>query len=406
MVAKKVLIYSHDTYGLGNIRRMVAIAERLVENDPAVSVLILSGSPMFHAFRIEPRIDYVKLPCLSRTREGEYVVKSLGVSFDQMLQVRSNLILSTVQNYEPDLILVDKKPFGVERELRAALSWSHTCAVRPQHVLLLRDIIDDPAVTVPIWRKNRYQEAITEFYEKVIVIGDRDVFDLIKEYELSDACAARVEFCGYLGRRLGERTASQARESHGIDSEAPMVLVTVGGGEDGVHILDTYLQGLRDADGDPGFDTVMICGPELAAGHRRRIEYAAQSLGVRVIEFCDDIMAVMQAADAIVCMGGYNTICETLTAATPSVVIPRRRPVSEQLVRARRLARKGLLRYIDPDELSPGVLMKNVTAALGSGPGKHPSEIIDLNGSERISRVIDDLLHPYSANTHRQAKLR
>jgi len=68
---KKILVYSHDTYGLGNIRRMLSVVEHLVKNDPDVCALILSGSPMMQAFRLSPRIDYIKLPCLTRAQNGD-----------------------------------------------------------------------------------------------------------------------------------------------------------------------------------------------------------------------------------------------------------------------------------------------------------------------------------------------
>jgi len=40
---RRVLIYSHDTFGLGHLRRCRAIAHALVQPDPGLSVLILSG---------------------------------------------------------------------------------------------------------------------------------------------------------------------------------------------------------------------------------------------------------------------------------------------------------------------------------------------------------------------------
>ena len=108
--SKKIVVYSHDTFGLGNIRRMLAIAKEIVGADLNVSVLIISGSPMLHAFRIPERIDYIKLPCLCRTVEGEYKVKSLAFDYEQMLKLRSNIILNTVLDFDPDLLLVDKNP--------------------------------------------------------------------------------------------------------------------------------------------------------------------------------------------------------------------------------------------------------------------------------------------------------
>jgi predicted glycosyltransferase len=47
---KRILIYSHDTFGLGHLRRCRAIAHSLVDADEALSVLILSGSPIIGRF--------------------------------------------------------------------------------------------------------------------------------------------------------------------------------------------------------------------------------------------------------------------------------------------------------------------------------------------------------------------
>lgn len=64
--APKILLYSHDTLGLGNIRRTLLLAETIRGAFPTAAVLIVTGSPVIHALRIPERIDYIKLPCLDR----------------------------------------------------------------------------------------------------------------------------------------------------------------------------------------------------------------------------------------------------------------------------------------------------------------------------------------------------
>jgi len=46
----RVLIYSHDTFGLGHLRRSRAIANALVRSHPDASVVIISGSPVIGSF--------------------------------------------------------------------------------------------------------------------------------------------------------------------------------------------------------------------------------------------------------------------------------------------------------------------------------------------------------------------
>ncbi len=59
---KRILIYSHDSFGLGHLRRCRAIAHALVQHDANVSVLILSGSPVIGNFEFRDRVDFVRLP--------------------------------------------------------------------------------------------------------------------------------------------------------------------------------------------------------------------------------------------------------------------------------------------------------------------------------------------------------
>ena len=186
---RRILVYSHDTFGLGNIRRMLAISKHIADNDPDVSVLIMTGSPMLHAFRIPARVDYVKLPCLARTRDGAYTVKYLSMNYQDTVKLRSNLILSTVLDFQPDLILVDKKPFGVGNELAATLDVLQRRIDRPKLVLLLRDILDSPEATTAVWRKNGHFDAVEAYYDEVLVVGTPDIFDVRKEYKFPPPAA-------------------------------------------------------------------------------------------------------------------------------------------------------------------------------------------------------------------------
>jgi predicted glycosyltransferase len=76
-----IVVYSHDTYGLGNMRRMLAITQELIDENGGVSVLMLSGSPMIHSFRLVSGMDYVKLPSLSRDESGRYGSYSLDCDY-------------------------------------------------------------------------------------------------------------------------------------------------------------------------------------------------------------------------------------------------------------------------------------------------------------------------------------
>lgn len=391
---RKIVVYSHDTFGLGNIRRMLVIAKSLVESDPNTSVLILSGSPMLHAFRIPPQIDYIKLPCLTRTVQGNYEAKHLDLSVDNIVRLRSNIIQSAIVDFDPDLILVDKKPFGVSDELSGALAELKRQNHRAKLVLLLRDILDSAESTIKIWQKNGYHDAIQSFYDQVLVIGSPEIFDLREEYRFPKKSREKVRFCGYIALDSGLTSRQALRQQLGFGNER-LILVTPGGGEDGYHLLKCYLQGLRKQESMGDTKTLVICGPEMIESQRNHIHALIAECGnVLVQNFTDDMMACMDAADLVISMGGYNTVCELLTLKKRAIVVPRVVPVQEQWIRAERMAKLGLLRALHPEQITPSVLMETVKDEL-SKINVVPQNLyqVNLNGLSRVCRSIYGLMN-------------
>ncbi len=394
MRMKRVLIYSHDTFGLGNIRRMLEVARHLVGASPAVSVLLVTGSPMLHAFRLAERIDTLKLPCLRRDVDGRYGARSLPLSLDATVRMRANLIRSAIADFEPDLILVDKKPFGVEDELAGALAGLPAGAARPRLVLLLRDILDHAETTARIWRKNGYFEAITAYYDRVLVVGCPTVFDLRAEYAFPPFAAAKVEYCGYIAREPGRRGRAAVRADLGVDAATPLVLVTPGGGEDGALLVGTALAALARLPAAQRPHAHLVFGPEMAEPRRRDLRAQATALGnVTVQDFSDDMMSLHAAADVVLAMGGYNTVCELLTLRRRAVLVPRVKPGVEQCMRAERMAAQGLVRMVHPDALTPQRLADALAAELdAAAAGRLPPRLQRLDGLARVTEAVFELV--------------
>ncbi len=385
---KKILVYSHDAYGLGNIRRMLEITTHLVDSDPDVSVLLISGSPMLHAFRIPDRVDYIKLPCVARSEKGESIVKTLGLSYEDTVRLRANVILMAFADFVPDLVLVDKKPFGIADELEPAFRMMQEWARPPHCVLLLRDILDEPDATIAQWEKGRYHDAIGRYYDQVLVVGTEQVFDAATEYDFPSSTCAKLRYCGYIRRPAPRCSAAEVRREYGF-GDGPMVLVTAGGGGDGYDMMWNYLTALN-AHRSHGLKTLLISGPEMSPTQRAVIRALAEDAGGVVFrDFSDDMMSCMNAADVVVSMGGYNTVCELLTLQKRMIIVPRVEPVQEQWLRAERMERMGLMRAIHPDDLTPERLLEAVREELARGNVR--SLALQSFPMEGLTRIADAL---------------
>jgi predicted glycosyltransferase len=380
--APKILLYSHDTFGLGNIRRTLLLSQALTEEFPNASILIVTGSPVIHAFRIPDRIDYIKLPSLDRVDSDSYEPRFLHEWASEVKQTRQAILSTTILGFDPDLMIVDKRPTGVDGELLETLQEMRRLGRQSKLVVGIRDILDEPVRTRLSLRNTHSFEIINEYYDEVWIYGHPSVFDAVKEYTFPPSVAKKTYYCGYLQRP----TAVAER-----DDGPPRILVTTGGGGDGGDIIEAYLEGLLDLPRRVALRSVVLFGPQMPDARRALILQRYGHLSdVTFRDFEPDLTHRYAEADVVVSMAGYNTVCELLSFGRRAVLVPRENPVREQLIRARLLGQLGFFDLVEPSQLTPTLLVHKVLAALEAGPVVQPT--IDLGGLPYIRERVRQLL--------------
>lgn len=383
------LLYCHDTYGLGHLRRTLLLAHHLRSRWPHVSQLLVTGSPLAHAFELPQGADYLKLPSVVKVGAGRYAPSALPVPFAAVRRLRRDLVTSTALHFHPDICIVDNAPAGLKGEIVPALLHLKDVSPGTRLVLGLRDIVDDPERVCPEWRDQGVYELLDDVYDLILVYGDEAVFDVVAEYRLSARAAAKVRYVGYLGRRANAARSEELRAE--LRNGRPLVLATAGGGGDGYQILHALLEARRRWPAAADFDCVVVAGPFARAAERHRLaEMAADGSRARLIPFVPDITAYMAAADVVVSMAGYNSICELVSLRRPAVIVPRVEPRLEQLIRARAVTRLGAARMIHPGELTPRRLLDEVNALLERPPSLPAA--LTLDGLARVSEELESAL--------------
>jgi predicted glycosyltransferase len=396
---KRLMVYSHDAFGLGNIQRMLAICKHLLKFIPNLSILLVSGSPMLQSFRLPKGLDYIKLPCLNRGESGEMSVKYLNADIESTLKLRSELILAAAKHYQPDLLLVDKKPSGIKGELNSTIDYLKNNLLATKLVLLLRDILDTPEKTIREWEKEGYDQKVESVYDRVLVAGMPEIFDLVREYQFNDAITSKVRYCGYIHKESGLRNRRAIRQELGLQADEKLVLVTPGGGEDGYYLINNYLTGLAQQS-DRLFEkkirTLIFCGSEMPTQQQQQVYQQANKYpDVKVLEFTDDLMSYVNTANAVVCMCGYNTITEVLQKGKRAIVVPRIKPGQEQLIRAQNMAKAGLIKMIHPEQLNPNLLIETLLNSLEQINNSSLIASLDFGGLPRISDYLAMLLFDF-----------
>jgi predicted glycosyltransferase len=162
-----------------------------------------------------------------------------------------------------------------------------------------------------------------------------------------------------------------------------------GGGEDGYELLRAVLEALRVGRNGCGFEPVLVGGPLMPPHHRAEVLEHARDRSIRYIDFVDDVASYVEAADVVVSMGGYNSVCELLSLRTPALIVPRVWPRREQLMRAQALSQFDLLHWLDPSELAPGRLLREMSRLLDDPP--RPARLA-MNGLAAAADAVDELL--------------
>ena len=386
----RVLFYSHDTFGLGHLRRCRAIAHSLVENFDQLSVLILSGSPIIGSFDFRTRVDFVRIPGVIKLRDGEYTALSLPMGLNETLEMRSAIIERTAETFSPDVFIVDKEPLGLRGEVLETLHMLKKAGTRL--VLGIRDVMDEPAALAPEWERKKVLPALREIYDEIWIYGLPQICEPLADIGLAKRVRRKITYTGYLPRSAP--TPLWPSPPPEI-TKAPHLLVTTGGGGDGDGLIEWVLRAYESDQMLP-YPALLVLGPFMP--QERQADFmnrAAKLKRVEAIIFDPNMESLEQNAVGIVAMGGYNTFCEILSLDKRAIIVPRTEPRLEQYIRTSRAEELGLVRMLADD----GAYDPNVMAdALRALPRQsRPSEVVIpglLEGLVNVNRLIAPWITP------------
>ena len=173
-----ILMYSHDTYGLGHIRRTMAIASHLL--GPRINILILTGSPIVGRFSFPEQIDFVRIPGMIKKTNDEYLPLSIKINVQHALDIRKNIITATAKTFQPHLFIVDKEPLGLKKEVLPTLQWLRRCRPDTRAILGLRDVMDDAETVKKDWKEKRVYQHLENLYSEIWIYGIREFYDPVR----------------------------------------------------------------------------------------------------------------------------------------------------------------------------------------------------------------------------------
>ena len=358
------VLFCNEMLGLGHLRLSLALAGALVEQDDRATALVVTGSPAFAGMRLPPRVDLLKLPSPPVGSDSQWSVtplrtrSGLALGEHEASGLRSAVSLAAVQQFDPEVAVVDYRPLGRGGDIRPALEWLRRrgeCTV----ALGLWEVDDVGERFHAVWTPE-VLSALAKLYDMALVYGEPTEDDP-RVQTLHDAG---------IPVHVTDLVAAPPGTDPPADLPSSYLLVTGGGGVDSFPVLKAVLAAIRLR--AIALPTVIVAGPMMATEQVARLRTLAAGLDAQIEEFRPDMEAVLAGARAVVSMAGYCTVAEILASGKPSLLVPRGFPREEQLARARRLAAAGRVLLIEPARLNPERLRLEMDQLLERAPAAAP----------------------------------
>ncbi|MGB7286222.1 MAG: glycosyltransferase [Salaquimonas sp.] len=371
----KIYYYMQHLMGVGHVFRSMRIAQALVRQGYEVD-FVYGGEPIPNFELPGGTVHY--LPPL---RGGSVVFKDMEmpdgrVADDAYRQKRTEQILQILKDTKPDIVLTETFPLG-RRQMRfelLPLLEAIKASGRPIKVLSsIRDILQEN------WKPSRYDEAcdyVNEFYDHVLVHGDRNLVGLEESFPPYDQIKAKLVYTGIVAP---DQNASENAP------EKCDVVVSVGGGVMGKELLLNALEAKR-LSSLSNSNWLIAHGVNMDA---ETIEHLKSGLdaNTHLVPFVHNLRGVMQNAKLSISRCGYNTVADIFTSRTRSIVVPLSDGTeTEQLRRGEVLKKKGLSGVVHPDAMTPAVLAAEIDRVMNLPIPDRSG--YDLDGAEKSASLI------------------
>lgn len=382
---KRLLMYSQDGMGLGHLTRSSNVAREVLARAPGCDVLILADSPATSLLAARNGIDVLKLPTIVKTGSASWKATSwrngsLHSDMRQIVALRAKLILQTFMEFRPDAVVIDHMPVGALGELKPLLESAASSRKPPKLFLGLRDILDSPAVIRRAWRELGGYDYL-DHYDAVLVYGTPHIYDATAAYHLLPR-ARSIRYCNYVAPGSGAPPEPRPMSK-------PFVLMMGGGGSDAFPLAAAFQAASPFLHTELGMETVALTGPNMAPEDRMELFNHADN-PARIQTGFGRADVWIRHASAIITLAGYNSLCEVLRWQRKALVVPRPGPSAEQQTRGRLFSERGLVRMLDPSELSPRRLADEVVELLRDDDVPRRAGTPPLDGAERAAEIILD----------------
>ncbi len=381
MTGPRIFFYVQYLQGVGHLYRALHIARAMT--DAGLCVDLVSGGMPIPGLDVAG-INFHQLTPI-KCRDGDFsdLIDEHGQSLNGPFKDRRrDELLSLYVRLQPAAIVVEAFPFGRRQmrfELLPLLDQAQSASPIPVIISSVRDVLqisDKPE------RARQTVDYISQYFDRVLVHGDPEFVSFDETFPCTENFSNKIHYTGLV--------AKPADACVGAKTSGGEVLVSAGGGgTKSEKLLGTAIKA-RALSSAKDLPWRLLAGPNLPAEEFEKLA-ADLPTGITLEPNRGDFPHLLAQCAVSVSQAGYNTVIDLLRTGCRAVIVPySARGETEQLFRARRLKKMGLVQLVEDEDLSPRSLALAIDTALKTQPPELPG--IDLRGAEKSASLVSQWL--------------
>ncbi|MBD3398305.1 hypothetical protein GF413_04520 [Candidatus Micrarchaeota archaeon] len=363
---KKILVYTHNSIGLGHAFRIRAVLSGIQAARPDVEFLVMSGTSIPHIF-FGPGIEVVKLPSvkLDIDQEGSPLQPRYLTSFSlhEIFDFRQKLIQESFEFFKPDALIIEHNMTGQMSEMIPVVmkKWMRSGSKDDFALIYIcRGIMKwAPFLNIP-YQNPRHKSGSIDMgglFDFIYVLEDRDVVDVVRDYLGGDAEVERkTKYLGKITNKTYEELPTRGQVLHRIGLEdKKIILVSLGRNLQVFPLSKSLLRFFAERGLSKDYQVVMVLDPYLDREAARALRNDPISRDVRFLPFVPDMVDLMVHSELIISRVGYNTFNEILMTGVKAILIPEVHGGGEQELRARKFKRENMAVLTEEEVFNEGI---------------------------------------------------
>lgn len=389
-VKPRVLIYCQHILGMGHLIRSMAIA-RALKN---CTVVFVNGGESLSGVEVPSWVTVVNLPPITSDSEFQGLnIHSDGSTLEQVQLARKKMLFEVFGHFRPDVMVIELFPFGRKRfafELLPLLAHIRLSGRSTKVVCSLRDILVTKSDQVR--HEDWVVSLMNRYFDLLLIHSDPTFQSLDETFSRCQDLHCAIQYTGFVAQDQVLPSDTPVTAADGASERLPLVLASVGGGRVGFELLDGAIRASSLLAPTRPHRLLVFTGPYMPTPQYEQLQsLSAQVPHIEVQRFTHSFQSLMQQAALSISMAGYNTCMNLLNTGIPALVLPfTGHKNDEQTIRAKKLAREGVLTLLDPEDLVSDRLAAKMDAILRS-THTPPQHSINTDGASNTAIAIERL---------------